>query len=108
MKWWVIFGLIGQLSFSTRFIIQWICSEKKKESYIPIVFWYFSLFGGSILLIYASHIKDPVFITGQTIGLIIYLRNLVLISSNNKRKSEQPALADDMTREVNFEYQKTS
>ncbi len=81
---WVIFGLVGQVCFSMRFLIQWIVSEKKKESTIPIHFWYFSLGGSVILLTYAIHREDPVFILGQSVGSIIYIRNLMLIS--NKRK----------------------
>ena len=76
---WMIFGLIGQFLFSIRFVIQWICSEKKKESYIPTGFWYFSIGGALILLVYAIQRKDPVFIIGQLVGLIVYIRNLVLI-----------------------------
>ncbi len=72
-------GLFGQILFSLRFIIQWICSEKKKESFVPIVFWYFSIAGGVILLIYAIYRQDPVFIVGQAVGLLVYSRNLWLI-----------------------------
>ncbi len=76
---WVIFGFMGQLSFSLRFLIQWIASERRKESVIPIAFWYFSLGGGLILLIYAIYRQDPVFILGQATGSMIYVRNLMLI-----------------------------
>lgn len=75
----LIIGLIGQLLFASRFIIQWIYSERKGESYIPLVFWYLSIFGGIGLLIYAIFRKDPVIILGQSFGLIIYVRNLILI-----------------------------
>lgn len=84
MKFWLFFGLIGQLLFGMRFLVQWISSEIKKESHIPTGFWYLSIVGGVILLIYAIHIHDPVFILGQSMGLIVYLRNLALIY--NKRK----------------------
>lgn len=63
-----------------RFLIQWISSERKKESHIPVAFWYFSLGGGVLLLIYAIKRQDPVFIVGQATGLIIYARNLMLIA----------------------------
>ena len=76
---WVIIGLSGQVLFALRFVIQWLASEKRKESVIPIAFWYFSLGGSLILLAYAIHIKDPVFILGQSCGLVVYLRNLMLI-----------------------------
>ena len=72
-------GFIGQGLFASRFIFQWILSEKKGESYIPIIFWYLSISGGIGLLIYAIFRKDPVIIVGQTFGIFIYLRNLFLI-----------------------------
>ncbi len=72
-------GFIGQGLFASRFIFQWILSEKKGESYIPIIFWYLSISGGIGLLIYAIFRKDPVIIVGQTFGIFIYLRNLYLI-----------------------------
>ncbi len=75
----LIIGFIGQGLFASRFIIQWIYSEKKGESTIPIAFWYLSIFGGIGLLVYAIFRKDPVIITGQTFGILIYLRNLILI-----------------------------
>ena len=72
-------GFLGQGIFSARFLIQWFLSEKKKESYIPIIFWYLSICGGCSLLIYAIYRMDPVIITGQSFGIIVYLRNLILI-----------------------------
>lgn len=80
----MVFGFIGQFLFGMRFVVQWISSEKKKKSHIPITFWYFSLGGGSILLIYAIYRKDPVFIVGQLMGLFIYVRNLMLIAQHKK------------------------
>jgi len=82
---WVILGLAGQVLFGARFIIQWVASEIKKESYIPLVFWYLSIGGGAILLAYAIYRKDPVFIVGQSTGLIVYIRNLILISRRGKK-----------------------
>jgi len=76
---WIVFGLIGQAMFASRFIVQWICSEKKGQSYIPIIFWHLSLVGGMILLIYALYKRDTVFIVGQATGLLVYSRNLMLI-----------------------------
>ena len=75
----LIFGFAGQALFSARFIVQWIASEAKKQSVIPLAFWYFSLAGGVFLLIYAILRHDPVFILGQAAGLIVYVRNLILI-----------------------------
>lgn len=77
--WWVAFGLLGQLLFGSRFIVQWAASERKKQSYIPAVFWYLSLSGGIITAAYAIHIRDTVFTIAQCAGLIVYLRNLMLI-----------------------------
>ncbi|GAB4298131.1 MAG: lipid-A-disaccharide synthase N-terminal domain-containing protein [Myxococcota bacterium] len=76
---WLVVGFIGQALFGLRFIIQWIVSEAKKESTVPIVFWYFSLAGGATLLSYAIYKLDPVFIAGQAGELLIYIRNLILI-----------------------------
>jgi lipid-A-disaccharide synthase-like uncharacterized protein len=76
---WIIIGFIGQGLFSLRFLFQWIASERKRQSVIPVVFWYFSLAGGMILLSYAIHKKDPVFIVGQSFGAFIYLRNLYFV-----------------------------
>ena len=81
---WVIIGFIGQGLFSARFILQWIVSERKKQSIIPVGFWYFSLLGGVTLFAYALHKEDPVFIVGQGAGLLIYSRNLYLIRKRAK------------------------
>ena len=83
----LIIGFIGQGIFASRFIVQWILSEKKGESYIPIIFWYLSIFGGLSLLIYAVFRKDPVIIVGQTFGIFIYLRNLFLIYRKRNEKN---------------------
>lgn len=79
MNTWLIIGFIGQALFSMRFIVQWIASERKGESVIPTLFWYFSLAGGLTLLAYAIYKQDPVFILGQSAGAFIYIRNIVLI-----------------------------
>ena len=78
-------GFLGQGLFASRFIIQWIHSEKKGESSIPLIFWYLSIFGGLGLLTYAIFRKDPVIIVGQTFGIFIYIRNLILIYKNKKK-----------------------
>ena len=76
---WLAIGLAGQALFSARFLIQWLVSEKRRESVIPVAFWYLSLAGSAVLLTYAIYRKDPVFILGQSMGSVIYLRNLWLI-----------------------------
>ena len=83
----LIIGFVGQGLFASRFIFQWIYSEKKGESSIPIIFWYLSIFGGMGLLTYAIFRKDPVIIAGQTFGIFIYLRNLILIYRKQNEKN---------------------
>jgi len=73
------FGFIAQALFAARFIVQWISSERRRASHIPIQFWYLSIAGGLITTAYAIHRRDPVFIVGQASGLIVYIRNLMLI-----------------------------
>ena len=77
---WIIFGLAGQICFSMRFLLQWLHSERKKKSVVPVSFWYFSLVGSMILLVYAIYRKDIVFMLGQAFGLFVYTRNLALIA----------------------------
>jgi lipid-A-disaccharide synthase-like uncharacterized protein len=77
---WLVVGVIGQCCFFTRFLVQWIASERRRESVIPVYFWYFSVAGGVILLAYSLHRRDPVFILGQSVGLLVYFRNLWLIA----------------------------
>jgi lipid-A-disaccharide synthase-like uncharacterized protein len=83
----LIIGFGGQLIFASRFIVQWIYSERKGESYIPLIFWYLSIFGGIALLTYAIFRKDPVIIFGQSFGIFIYLRNLFLIYNKNNENN---------------------
>ena len=81
---WLIIGFLGQGVFSARFLVQWLASEKKKQSTVPVAFWWLSLVGSLVVLAYAIHRKDPVFIVGQSLGFIIYTRNLQLIFSHKK------------------------
>ena len=83
-------GMLGQILFFSRFLVQWIASEKKGKSTIPLSFWYLSLGGGFLLLIYALWRKDPVITLGQLVGLFVYVRNLMLIY---RHKSKQIANA---------------
>ena len=82
---WVIVGLLGQLIFFSRWIIQWIVSERNSESTIPIPFWWCSLLGGLITFVYAYHIKAFPFLLAQFMGIIIYTRNIYLIIKNNHK-----------------------
>ncbi|AEV38023.1 putative conserved protein, lipid A biosynthesis N-terminal region protein [Pseudovibrio sp. FO-BEG1] len=84
---WVLWGFVAQFMFMMRFMIQWIASERVGRSIVPVAFWFFSIGGGSLLLTYAIVKKDPVFIAGQGLGLIIYFRNLWLIY---KEKRQDP------------------
>ena len=84
MNLWIILGLFAQFLFFMRFFVQWIVSEKKGESIIPISFWYFSIAGSLLLLIYSIYRKDVVFILGQSVGSLIYMRNLILIYKRGK------------------------
>ena len=77
--WLYLLGIAGQALFALRFLVQWLASERKGESIIPVYFWYLSLIGSLILLVYAIFRRDPVFILGQSTGFIVYIRNLVLI-----------------------------
>ena len=76
---WVAIGFFGQALFSARFLVQWIASERRKESVIPTYFWYFSIGGGLVLLSYAIHRHDIVFGVGQAAGLFVYARNLYFV-----------------------------
>lgn len=81
---WIAVGFLGQFFFTSRFLVQWIVSERKRESVIPVAFWWLSLLGGTTLLTYAIWRKDPVFILGQATGLLVYTRNLSLIGRNRR------------------------
>ena len=82
---WIVIGFIGQGLFSARFIVQWFVSERARRSIIPTEFWYFSLAGGVVLFSYAIHKRDPVFMVGQGMGLIVYLRNLYLLRTGRQK-----------------------
>jgi len=76
---WDWVGFVGQVFFLSRFLVQWIATERKRESTIPIAFWYLSLAGTVILLAYSVHLRNPVFILGFSLNMVIYLRNLYFI-----------------------------
>ncbi|QHG64691.1 lipid-A-disaccharide synthase N-terminal domain-containing protein [Pseudomonas putida] len=83
---WLIVGFAGQVVFTGRFVLQWLYSEFKKRSVIPVGFWYLSMLGSALLLIYAIYREDPVFIIGQSFGLVVYLRNLQLLARHKEQK----------------------
>ena len=84
---WVILGFIAQALFTMRFVVQWIASERARRSVIPVAFWFFSVGGGALLLVYALYRRDPVFIAGQALGLLVYLRNLYFIGMHREQAS---------------------
>lgn len=90
---WAILGLIGQLCFTMRFVVQWLASEFAKKSVVPFAFWVFSLIGGGLLLLYSIYLKNPVFILGNSIGFCVYARNIWLIRNESKRKDKQTETA---------------
>jgi lipid-A-disaccharide synthase-like uncharacterized protein len=81
---WLVVGFFGQATFSMRFLVQWWRSERAGQSVVPLSFWYLSLAGGLLLLSYAIHRRDPVFILGQLTGVLVYLRNLHLIRRSGR------------------------
>ena len=85
---WLALGFAGQALFSARFLVQWLSSERRKRSVIPLAFWYFSLAGGATLFAYALHIGDPVFILGQSMGVLIYSRNLYFIHKERRQLAQ--------------------
>src|SRR3954452_24211626 len=84
-KLWLIIGFAGQALFTARFLVQWIASERKRDSVVPVAFWWLSLLGGLTLLSYASYRQDPVIIVGQAMGLVVYARNLMLVGKAKRR-----------------------
>ncbi|HQN19844.1 MAG TPA: lipid-A-disaccharide synthase N-terminal domain-containing protein [Syntrophobacteraceae bacterium] len=79
-------GFVAQGLFTARFLVQWIASERAGRSVVPLAFWFLSVAGGGLLLLYAIFRKDPVFIAGQGAGLVVYLRNLYLIYRERTRE----------------------
>ena len=84
---WLAFGIIAQLLFTARFLVQWLVSEREGNSVMPLSFWYFSMAGGAMTLVYGIVKLEPIIIMGQALAVVIYVRNLMLIFSNRKRRS---------------------
>jgi lipid-A-disaccharide synthase-like uncharacterized protein len=93
---WVMFGFLAQFAFMMRFVVQLIASERKKRSYVPVAFWYLSLLGGVMLLVYALKLRDPVFVLGQGLGCFIYVRNLLLIYKRREAYRELQETRSDV------------
>ena len=89
-QWWLALGFFGQALFFSRFLVQWLWSERAGRVVVPVPFWYLSIAGGLTTLSYAIWRRDPVFIMGQSTGVLIYSRNLWLIS-RERRQNEKSA-----------------
>lgn len=88
-NFWIGVSLVGQTMFSARFFLQWLYSEKHGKSRIPVAFWYFSLSGGVMLLMYTLYIREYVLAAGQFAGLFVYLRNLMLVAREKRQKRSE-------------------
>ncbi|MDR3618272.1 MAG: lipid-A-disaccharide synthase N-terminal domain-containing protein [Paludisphaera borealis] len=84
-SFWLTVGFVGQGFFTARFLVQWLASEKERAVVVPSAFWWLSIVGGAALLSYAVHRRDPVIIVGQSMGLFVYARNLMLEEKRRKR-----------------------
>ena len=82
---WLAFGIIAQLIFTARFLVQWIASERAGRSTVPLAFWILSIVGGMMTLVYGIERREAVIIMGQVLAVFIYIRNLMLIFKNRKR-----------------------
>ncbi|MBM4017988.1 MAG: hypothetical protein FJ288_06600 [Planctomycetes bacterium] len=91
LDFWAVLGFAAQAAFTARFLVQWIASERRRKSVIPVAFWYLSLFGSAGLLAYAVVRADPVFILGQSFGSVVYIRNLALIYRERRGAARPPA-----------------
>lgn len=84
---WLWFGLTGNVAFFSRFLVQWIVSERARDSVIPMSFWHLSIVGSIIMLVYAIHKRDPVFMLAYLPNALVYVRNLMLIKKNDKNET---------------------
>jgi lipid-A-disaccharide synthase-like uncharacterized protein len=82
---WLLFGLLAQIVFAMRFVVQWIASERAGRSVMPVAFWFISLLGGGLTLVYGLVRREPIIIIGQVLAVFIYVRNLMLIYRPRKR-----------------------
>ena len=85
---WLAFGLVAQLLFTARFLVQWVSSERAGQSVVPMAFWFFSMGGGMMTLVYGVAKREPVIILGQSLATIIYIRNIMLIVKNRASVSK--------------------
>ena len=88
LDWWIILGFVAQVLFTMRFVVQWVASERAGKSIIPFSFWTFSIGGGALLLVYAIVRRDPVYILGQGLSLVIYFRNVSFVLKERRAAAE--------------------
>ena len=88
-SYWLAFGLLGNLAFGSRFLVQWIASERAGESVVPVVFWHLSIVGSLILLAYAIHVESPVFTLAYLPNAFVYVRNIALIKRKERRAAHE-------------------
>lgn len=86
---WLAFGMVAQLAFTGRFLVQWIASEREGKSVMPMAFWFFSMVGGVMTLIYGIVRREPIIIMGQALAIVIYVRNVMLVLKE-RAGSRQP------------------
>jgi lipid-A-disaccharide synthase-like uncharacterized protein len=85
--YWLAFGLVGNLAFGTRFLVQWLASERAGESVVPLVFWHLSIVGSLILLVYAVHVESPVFTLAYLPNAFVYMRNIALVKKKARAEA---------------------
>ena len=95
MEWsdapqWIAVGLAGQAAFFSRFLVQWIASERAGQSVVPRSFWYLSLLGSLVLLVYSIHRREPILALGYVPNAVVYLRNLALLRKRGAHASAAP------------------
>lgn len=95
---WKGVGFLGQGIFTARFLVQWAVSEKKRQAVVPEAFWWISMFGGITLLTYTIHRRDEPLMLGQALGLLVYIRNLMLIYKAKRRTAKQARRAEAQAR----------
>src|SRR5208282_5025009 len=88
LTFWLLAGFLGQALFTARFVVQWWVSERKRDSVVPVAFWWLSLLGGGALLSYAISRHDPVIMVGQAMGLLVYIRNLMLVAKASRSPAQ--------------------
>ncbi len=84
---WLAFGILAQLLFTARFIVQWLASEKAGRSVMPLAFWFLSIAGGGMTLVYGLVRREPIIIMGQALAVVIYIRNIMLIFKERRTRS---------------------